>query len=429
MPGKVVKYPGVRRRTRKNRGVDDVYFSIFYPVDKLDKDGNPVLDQDGNVVRKPKEEGLGWASSGWTGKKAFKEREKLMDAAKRATGEPVTLEAKRNLKRKKDTEAREKAEAEQKKLITFADFWEKHYWPDRQKSGRSPETIRKEKEHFNNWLNPAIGHLPLKNIVKLNVQKVQHNLTKAGRSPRTVQFVFNTFRQCWEYARDMGIVTTKSPTKDKAFKYVSRFDNQRIRFLSYTEAEELLTRLKSRSIITYQLALLSLDTGMRAGEMFKLQWQNVDLDRGTIAIHSSTTKSKKTRHVRMTARVKAMLTEIGKGKYGQLVFMDEDGNQLEKISNTFPKTVDDMKLNEGIDKKDRANRIVFHSLRHTHASWHAMNGTSMRTLQELLGHSSLVMTQRYSHLSPEHLEVASVNFENALNQKVVELRSKENANS
>ena len=146
--------------------------------------------------------------------------------------------------------------------------------------------------------------------------------------------------------------------------------------------------------------------------MVMLKWQNVHLDQGGITVISSTTKSKKTRHARMTEQVKEMLRTSGPGNPGELVFTGEDGKPLQKISNTFPKAVNEIDLNSGIDEKDRTNRIVFHSCRHSFASWHAMQGASMTTLQELLGHSSLIMTQRYSHLSPKHLEEAALNFEN-----------------
>ncbi|MBN2060747.1 MAG: tyrosine-type recombinase/integrase [Deltaproteobacteria bacterium] len=60
---------------------------------------------------------------------------------------------------------------------------------------------------------------------------------------------------------------------------------------------------------------------------------------------------------------------------------------------------------------DRRQRLTFHSLRHTYASWLVMQGTPLYTVQLLLGHKSMSMTMRYSHLAPDTLKAAVVNFE------------------
>lgn len=68
-------------------------------------------------------------------------------------------------------------------------------------------------------------------------------------------------------------------------------------------------------------------------------------------------------------------------------------------------------LNDGIT--DRRQKVVAHTLRHTFASWHVMAGTDIYTLKELLGHSVIQMTERYSHLAPAALQNATRGFEKA----------------
>ena len=87
-----------------------------------------------------------------------------------------------------------------------------------------------------------------------------------------------------------------------------------------------------------------------------------------------------------------------------MVFKSNKGEQVTEISNTFAKTVDNLGFNNNI--KDRRQKIVFHSLRHTYASWLVMTGADLYTVQTLMGHSTLLMTQRYSHLAPDHLKKA-----------------------
>jgi integrase len=69
------------------------------------------------------------------------------------------------------------------------------------------------------------------------------------------------------------------------------------------------------------------------------------------------------------------------------------------VSKTFERVVEDLGLNRGVD--DARDKVVFHSLRHTFCSWLAINGEPLRVIQELAGHKSIAMTERYSHLSPD----------------------------
>jgi site-specific recombinase XerD len=96
----------------------------------------------------------------------------------------------------------------------------------------------------------------------------------------------------------------------------------------------------------------------------------------------------------------------------ELVFTDTHGKQIVQVSETFNRAVNELKLNEGVT--DRRQKVVFHSLRHTFASWHAMNGTDLYTLQKLLGHSSISLVERYAHLAPSTLQAATKNFDKSL---------------
>ena len=88
-------------------------------------------------------------------------------------------------------------------------------------------------------------------------------------------------------------------------------------------------------------------------------------------------------------------------KNGEYVFKSKKGTKIQSVSDTYEKVVDYLGFNKGI--KDAKNRVVFHTLRHTFASWLVQEGVSLYVVQRLMGHKSIRMTERYSHLAPDNL--------------------------
>jgi site-specific recombinase XerD len=86
--------------------------------------------------------------------------------------------------------------------------------------------------------------------------------------------------------------------------------------------------------------------------------------------------------------------------------------------------VDQLKLNDGIE--DPRQKVVFYTLRHTFASWLALQGETIQTIAELLGHRSLAMTQRYAHLTTDHKRQAVLDLEEQSERKSAE-KYQENA--
>lgn len=162
------------------------------------------------------------------------------------------------------------------------------------------------------------------------------------------------------------------------------------------------------SLQLYEISLLSLYCGLRAGEIFNLCWSDVDLNNKIITLRN--TKNTKTRNVYMPNIVYKMLaTKKRKVSNDVLIFTSRTGEKIKEVSNSFARVVDILQLNKGIS--DKRQKVVFHTLRHTYASWLAQMGTDLYVVQQLMGHSSFAMTQRYAHLSPETLKKAIDNFE------------------
>jgi site-specific recombinase XerD len=114
----------------------------------------------------------------------------------------------------------------------------------------------------------------------------------------------------------------------------------------------------------------------------------------------------------MTEDVKAMLSSRTQGKGSDLVFPTAKNKQRVWVSNTFAKVVDALNLNEGVT--DRRQKVVWHTLRHTYASWLVQAGVSLYHVQKLMGHEEIRQTERYSHLNLSTLQDAVKTFESTL---------------
>jgi integrase len=183
-------------------------------------------------------------------------------------------------------------------------------------------------------------------------------------------------------------------------------DNARTRFFSPAEADTLLKEFEKQGLAdVYGMALLAFRCGLRAAEILKLTWGTIDFENEQI--HIMDTKSKRNRFAFMTLDLKSWLKSRynnAKSAPQQLIFNQADGRPYLEIPKIFQRTVDLLGFNNGVS--DRRHRLVFHSCRHSFASWHAMAGTDLAILQKLLGHETFAMVLRYAHLKPDTLKAA-----------------------
>jgi integrase len=150
------------------------------------------------------------------------------------------------------------------------------------------------------------------------------------------------------------------------------------------------------------MALLSLYCGLRAGEIFDLEWQDVNFDSNRLFIKDR--KNGGNALLPMHDKVRDMLTKQKPKQATGYVFRASNGKQVQDISNSYERAVKRLGFNANIT--DRRQKVVFHTLRHTYASWLVMAGVDLYTVQRLMGHKDITMTQRYAHLAPEHLDKA-----------------------
>lgn len=376
------QYPGVRFRehpSRKHGVRADQYFSIYYRLDG-----------------KRREEGLGWASQGWTAKKASAVLSELQEAIRKGEGAATLREKRRQAGEKRMHEEAERLQAE-RDAMSFSQFWQAKYWPAN--LGKSAKAIATEKSLYERWLAPMIGQLPLRDISAFDLEQLKKTMLDEGRAPRSAEYALAVVRQVFNKARDNGLYQGDPPTRK-----VGRIkkDNRRQRFLGAEEATRLLETLAKRSSDVHDQALLSLNTGLRFGEIASLCWVDIDMEHETILVRDP--KSGRNRMAFMTKTVKMMLASRPQSQPSELVFPAQGGGKQIRVSSTFKRVINDLYFNEGID--DRRQQVCFHTLRHTYASWLALRGTPVLTIKELMGHETLAMTERYSHLAPDTLRKA-----------------------
>ncbi len=393
MPSKWIKsqYPGVRFREHKVRthnGKPDRYFTIFF-----------------KLKGKYHEEALGWASEGWNAKKASIELNRLKHA--HTTGEgPETLAERRELERRKKEREQQKREEEQANNLNFADFFTKTYFP-KACIDKSEKSCKREDQLFRIWIKPVLGSISLASISSVHLEKLKEEMFKNNCSPRSIRYALAVIRQVFNFARYCKVYSGDNPIKNVK---MPQEDNRRFRFLSHQEADMLLSALKMKSQQLYEISLISLQCGARADEILSLKWNDVDLEQKTLTLWD--TKNTKTRIAHMTEDMKKMLLHKKNYAHGILVFPGKGDVQSKQISATFNRTVEELGLNKNCS--DRRMKVVFHTLRHTFASWLVQNGESLYTVKELMGHSTLSMTERYAHLSPETLKKAIKRLEDTI---------------
>lgn len=282
--------------------------------------------------------------------------------------------------------------------------------------GNKSRSGRDDKYMYKNHLAPVFDDKRLDEISAFDLERLKNDLNKAGYAPGSIKHCLVLIRQIFNKAVLWGLYKGENPIKGVKMPSVQ---NQRERFLSYDEASLLLNELKvdqsrkknpgdKKDPQLHDMALLSLHCGLRAGEIFNIKGQDLDFENKLINI--SDPKNQESRKAFMTKAVTEALSKRTPKSSDEYVFKEKKhGDKIEAISPAFREAVNRLGFNEGIT--DRRQMVTFHTLRHTFASWLALQGETIMTIKDLLGHKTLAMTTRYAHLMPEHKRQATLRLE------------------
>ncbi|MFH0985547.1 MAG: site-specific integrase [Candidatus Omnitrophota bacterium] len=226
-------------------------------------------------------------------------------------------------------------------------------------------------------LNKILGKKYLFEITSKDIESFKALRLADEIKPATINRSMALLRSMFNRAKEWGRLHRANPC-DGMRKL--RENNERLRFLSKDEIEKLVAACEGELLAFVKFGL---NTGMRRGEIVALTWRDIDIHRGQIHIRDS--KSGKGRILQMNETVRSLLLSLRKQPDSELIF-----------SSYFRKEFDAAVAKAELDD------FIFHDLRHTFASHLVMSGVDLVTVSKLLGHASIQMTMRYSHLSPEH---------------------------
>lgn len=346
---------------------------------------------------------------GTTASAARKAAEKL-NATVVQGGDPQLDKKQARAQREQANAAKERAKHE-----TLEGFIKLKYAPwalSHQKRGN--ETIQLLESNFRQFYGKKLS-----DITGWDIQKWRTERGKKNLKPSTINRRVTTLKALMNKAVEWDVIPINPLNKIKPIK-IDR--NSRVRYLSAEEELSLRQAMDDREsdirkgrmsgnawreVRGYRtlppldaafadylkpMVILALNTGLRRGELFNLSWKDIDLEKKQLTVEGTTAKSGQTRHIPLNQEAWEVLAGWQKQSDGALVFPSPvTGERFDNIKRSW----------ESLRERAGLEDFVFHDLRHTFASKLAAAREDLYVIKELLGHSTIQMTEKYAHLSPE----------------------------
>ncbi|EGL54479.1 integrase [Methylophaga aminisulfidivorans MP] len=283
-------------------------------------------------------------------------------------------------------------QAKQKTVPTLGEFFTQHYAPYAKPRKRS---WKKDESMFRLRLSNEFGDVPLSDISRREVQRFHTRLLEVdGLSPATCDHHVKLLQRLCSLAVQWEIMDRNPLSRIPLFKA----DNQVENYLSEDELRRLLDVLHTdKNKMTCNVMLFLLSTGARLNEALKATWANIDVTNRVWKIPATNSKSKKVRSVPLNQAALDVIASLDTQDNAYLFVNPKTGKRLVSIHTGW----------QTLRKKAGLPHLRIHDLRHTFASMLVNNGRTLYEVQQILGHSVPIVTQRYSHLSSKTLLSAS----------------------
>lgn len=314
------------------------------------------------------------------------------------------------------------------KTHTLQTFFDDMYKPWVEAHHKASKATLTHYVHFSHF-----AETPLNQFNGLLFEEWKTARLKSGIKSSTINRNLSMIRSLFSKAVEWNIIPSHPMAKVKLLKVDT---NPVVRFLSETEYTRLIKSLDEREeriraernsanlwrqkrsytplpaledvVFADHLkpmVLLSLNTGLRWGELSKLTWGDVDLNKKFLSVAGKNAKSSSTRHIPLNSVTIELLTAWRIQQHTeQFVFPNKDGNAFDNLDKSWASVLEAAQISS----------FRWHDMRHTFASYLVMAGVDLNTVRELMGHSSIKMTLRYAHLAPEHKAEALKKLESKL---------------
>lgn len=283
-------------------------------------------------------------------------------------------------------EAKRAAKRAEEAKWTIDKLWHEY------KANRSLKGIAQDKSRYENYIKPLFADKEPVDILPLDIDRLRRKRLK-GKSPQTIKLTLALLRRIVNFGARRQFCAPLSFSIE-----MPSVNNLKTEDLSQEQLRRLLEAIEAdEDQQVANLMKMALFTGMRRGELFKLQWGDVDFQRGFINIRDP--KGGPNQKIPLNDSVRQLLENHPRTN-SPYVFPGRKGAKRTDAK----KAVNRIKNKAGLPKDFRP----LHGLRHYYASMLASSGkVDMYTLQKLLTHKSPQMTQRYAHLRDDALRRAS----------------------
>lgn len=269
----------------------------------------------------------------------------------------------------------------------------------------SAANLRDSEALYRKHISPFIGDKDIESISDSDIESIMLD-KKDTYANRTINIIIEKVSTIFNFAIKKKLYSGINPAKS-----IEKLpeNNERTRFLSSDEITKLLQEVKNNDIL-YIFTILSLTTGGRLKSICNIKIQDIDLKHKIITLFDYKNKTHYQGYIKDDKSLLSLLklhmkdkktTDFLLGRETLIANYRYIQRSLSKILDTLfnEEKLDDRTLEEKAE--ERRHRVVIHTLRHTFASQLVINGTPLFTVQNLLNHKDIKMTQRYAKLAPD----------------------------
>lgn len=296
---------------------------------------------------------------------------------------------------------------------TLLDYIDDHYEEHAlAKLKNGVKSVARVKAIWKPLLNKRMAEITASEVDKLRNKRILTGVSPATVN-RDVAALSGVFTHWVEHgggkAHPLAGLEALDVADDETIRYLTPDESKRLRqALADRDAEAAAERANANlwraergyemlpEIVGYcdhitPMVLLSLNTGMRQGELFSLTWEQIDMTRRTLTVLASHAKGNATRTTPLNTEALGVLTTIKPEAAAGLVFKSPvTGGRFNNVKKAWAE----------VTKAAKLDGVRWHDLRHDFASQLVMRGVPLFTVQKLLGHANSRMTQRYAKLAP-----------------------------